>query len=108
MTVLEIAAKITERGQTTIPSPFRRMLGVLKQGEIVFRADERGVITIAPAPPRLEHDPALAGFLDLLERDIGANPVAMKPLTADTRDRVAALTDGVTCDLDVPLAEDDA
>lgn len=48
-------------------------------------------------------DPALLGFLDLLERDIAAHPDRLKPVPEDLVHRARDLVHGVEVDLDAPL-----
>jgi antitoxin PrlF len=62
-------ATITSKGQITLPKPIRQALGVDYGGKVAF--DLRGtqvVVTRADEPPH--EDPAITGFLALLEGGI--------------------------------------
>ena len=102
---LEIEATITERGQTTIPAAIRKMLGVSK-GSIVFKGMPDGTVIIEPKPEEPEEDPAIAKFLEFLERDIANNPQNLVPFTKEFMDRVDRLVAGVEVDMDAPLEDD--
>ena len=103
--VFEIEATITERGQTTVPAAVRRMLGLRKRGAVVFRGLPDGSVVIAPKVETPD-DPALAGFLAFLERDVADRPHALVPLTQDLLDRTDALIGDLDVDLDAPLTDD--
>ncbi len=107
MTVLEIEAAVTERGQTTVPSAIRAMLRIGRRGTIVFRAMDDGTVVIARKPEQQEEDPALGRFLTLLEADMAFHPEHLHPVGAGFVERVSALVDGVAVDLDQPLADDE-
>lgn len=106
--VLEIPATITARGQTTVPAAIRRLLGLGKSGQIVFRRLPDGTITVAKADPPVEEDPALSPFLSLIERDLKKRPGAIQPITRDLYRRAVDLVDGIAVDLDKPLPSDEA
>lgn len=103
--VLEIEATITERGQTTVPAPIRRMLGLRKRGSVVFRGLEDGSVVIVPKEEG-EGDPVLADFLAFLEGDMAARPEALVPLSWDLLDRTDAVIGDLEVDLDSPLGDD--
>ena len=107
MSVLEIEAAVTERGQTTVPSAIRNMLRIGKRGTIVFRAMDDGTVVITRKPDGLEADPVLGRFLALLETDMAAHPDHLHPVGAEFVERLTAMVDGVTVDLDEPLADDE-
>jgi antitoxin PrlF len=89
---------ITAKGQTTVPKAVRQALGVRAGDRISFRVDRAGV-TVQRADAA-EEDPALDRFLDVLARDIGRRPQAIRALTPALRDRIAVLTRGARVDLD--------
>jgi len=67
-TIHEIAT-ITSKGQITLPKPIRQALGVDFGGKVAF--DLQGSQVIVSRVDNQEHeDPAIAGFLTLLEKDI--------------------------------------
>lgn len=101
-TTFAIDATITERGQTTVPAPIRRLLGVSK-GAITFRLMSDGRIVIEPKQEEVHEDPAIGAFLAFLAADIArGNLVATDPGLLDEIDRV---TDGVDVDLDAALPD---
>jgi antitoxin PrlF len=101
--VLEIPATITERGQTTVPAPIRKMLALGKRDRVVFRGLADGTVVIEKRQPEDEDDPALGAFLDFLGRDIAARPQAIQPIDADRIAYIKKLVEGVEVDLDAPL-----
>ena len=61
---------ITAKGQTTVPKAVRQALGVDCGGKLAYRI-EGGRVTIHN-PDAEHHDPALAAFLGIIEKDIAA------------------------------------
>ena len=62
---------MNSKGQNTLPKSIRRELGIDVGGKVAFRLQGETVTMRHSA--ELEHeDPAIAGFLHLLERDIRA------------------------------------
>lgn len=101
--LLEFEATITDRGQTTVPSAIRNMLGV-KKGTIVFKGLEDGTVFIERKDVADENsDPVIWNFLAFLEADMAASPTNIRPLSQVLLDRSADLTEGVEVDLDAPL-----
>jgi len=68
--IIEEASTITAKGQTTVPKAVRKVLGVDYGGKIVYRIED-GRVTVYN-PQAEHHDPALAAFMGLLEKDIAA------------------------------------
>ena len=67
-TIHEIAT-ITSKGQITLPKPIRQALGVDSGSKVAF--DLLGSQVVVSRVDNQEHgDPAIAGFLSLLENDI--------------------------------------
>lgn len=104
--VLEIPATITERGQTTVPAPIRKMLALGKRDRVVFRGLADGTVVIEKRATQNEDDPALGAFLDFLGKDIAARPQAIKPIEAGRIAYAKRLVEGVEVDLDAPLEEE--
>jgi antitoxin PrlF len=103
-TILEEISTITAKGQTTVPKAVRQALGVDTGDRIAFRVDQRGV-----SVSRVENeddDPAIERFLAFLAKDIERHPDAIEALTPELRERVSALTKGMTADLDAPIQGD--
>ncbi len=101
-TTLAIDATITERGQTTIPAPIRRLLGVNK-GAITFRLLSDGRIVIEPKTEDVHDDPAIGAFLQFVAEDVSKGNVV--PLEEALVEKVRVLTEGVAVDLDEPLPD---
>lgn len=64
-------ATITSKGQITLPKPIRQALGVDVGGKVAF--DLRGTQVVVTRVENEPHeDPAIVGFLALLEKDIAS------------------------------------
>ena len=106
MAVLEIAATVTRRGQTTMPAAIRKSLGVASNGgAIVYRLQDDGQVTVEKLSQ--PEDPAIGAFLSFLGKDMEANPHRLRPLTADWLAGLNKLVEGVQVDLDEALSEED-
>lgn len=69
MSPIHEIATITSKGQITLPKPIRQALGVNSGGKVAF--DLLGSQVVVSRVENQEHeDPAIAGFLSLLEKDI--------------------------------------
>lgn len=98
-----LRSRVTSRSQTTLPNGVRKALG-LRPGEDAVEWEIRGdeaVVRRVAAPD--EEDPALAPFLDLLERNIAAHPERLQAMPGELYRRLAAVTEGVKVDLDEPI-----
>lgn len=106
--VFEIEATITERGQTTVPAPIRKMLAVKKTGRIVFRGMPDGRVEIARTDESAVHtDPVISEFLDFLEQDMKERgKEAIRPIPKSFLDDYRELSE-LDLDLDGPLTGDD-
>lgn len=69
MPSLHEVATITSKGQITLPKSIRRMLGVDTGDKVIFQRVGSQIVVSRIATPE-HHDPAIAGFLALLEKDI--------------------------------------
>lgn len=97
-----ILSSVTDRYQTTIPKGVRDALGIRRGDRIAYEvAGDR--VTLLRRPEAEAEDPALLGFLDLIERDISAHPERPRPVPASLVDNARALVAGVEVDLDTPL-----
>jgi antitoxin PrlF len=82
MAILETNSRLTSKGQTTIPVSVRRALKV-DQGDLLrFRIISDGVVEIV-RDEGVESDPVVSAYLDLLERDMIANPGKLSVLQRD-------------------------
>lgn len=83
----------------------RKALGLTKGDKLEFLLDENGGIRLSrQKPEEPEHlDPVLAGFLDLLAKDIGENPQNLREIDDSFWLGIDKLTEGVEVDLDEKL-----
>ncbi|GJD72485.1 Antitoxin PrlF [Methylobacterium goesingense] len=93
-------SKITTKGQTTVPKAVRQALGVTYGGEIAYVVDESGHVSLLKAE---ETDPVIDGFLGFLAQDMARNPANLSVFPAALAERMAALTAGMTVDLDAEI-----
>jgi antitoxin PrlF len=70
MAHLHEVATITSKGQITLPKPIRQALGLEVGGKIAF--DLSGSQIVVKKAEEEHRDPAITGFLRLLEKDIKA------------------------------------
>lgn len=63
------SSTLTSKGQITLPKPIRQALGVTHGQKVVFQLHDNGQITLSRAEQAHE-DPAILGFLSMLENDI--------------------------------------
>ncbi len=107
--ILEFAATITERGQTTVPAAIRKMLALGKRDQVVFRGLADGTVVIAKKDTVAEdRDPVIGAFLAFLTRDMTAEPQRIQSVSRKLVARGKVLVKGVEVDLDAPLPDDDA
>ena len=97
-----IQSSVTERFQTTIPKGVREALG-LRRGDTLAYEVRGEEVVVRRRPEQESDDPALSGFLDLLERDIAAHPERLQPMPEALVQRGRELVEGVDIDLDAAL-----
>ncbi|THV22932.1 type II toxin-antitoxin system PrlF family antitoxin [Peteryoungia ipomoeae] len=102
-TTLSVDATITARGQTTVPSAIRKMLGV-ETGQITFRALSNGTVVIEAKIEDEQEDPAIGAFLQFLEQDIARGNVV--PLQQTLLDELDDLLEGEKVDMNDALPDD--
>jgi len=106
--ILELQSTLTDKFQTTVPAPVRKVLKLRKRDKIVFRvAPDGATVTVAKASATADDDPVIEGFLGFLERDLTAHPERLRQLPASLVKRARTLTRGVKVDLDARLPDDD-
>lgn len=71
MLAIHEVATITSKGQITLPKPIRQALGVDFGGKVAFDLQGSKVV-VTRVENELHEDPAIVGFLALLEKDISS------------------------------------
>lgn len=99
-----LASKVTARSQTTLPSGVRKALG-LRAGDQIAYEIERDQVVIRKVIAE-DEDPALDGFLDLLERDIAGHKDRVIFTTEGFANYLQELTVGIEVDYDAPIEGD--
>ncbi len=97
---------LTDRYQTTIPDPVRKVLGLNKRDKIQYTIQPNGQVVISRAD-NTESDPILGQFLSFLAQDIERNPQHIRAIGEDLVNRVQSLVAGIEIDLDAPLVDKD-
>ena len=95
-----LVSTITAKAQTTLPSGVRKALGVGPGDKLAYVVQGDHAVIRKASTSEDESDPALDGFLALLESDIATHPRRLRPISAGLLERVRALTAGVRVDLD--------
>lgn len=95
-----LRSKLTSRGQTTVPSGVRKALGLRAGEQIGYEIQGDRVMMCRVTD---EADPAVAAFLDFLEKDMVENPSSLAPVTESLAARLRELTSGVVVDDDEPI-----
>ena len=107
--ILEIAATITDRGQTTVPAAIRKMLALGKRDQVVFRGLADGTVMISKKEARADDgDPVIRRFLEFLARDMANEPARIRPVPKSLLSRGKITVKGVKIDLDAALPDDEA
>ncbi len=97
---------LTDRYQTTVPDPIRKVLGLNKRDRIAYTIGSDGQVTISRAEDE-NNDPLLGQFLDFLATDIQHHPQHVQQVSSDLLNRMRSLVGNVDLDLDAPLAAED-
>jgi antitoxin PrlF len=97
---------LTDRYQTTVPDPIRKVLGLSKRDRICYTIGSDGQVTISRASDAND-DPLLGQFLNFLATDIQHNPQHLQSISSDLVSRIRSLVANVEVDLDAPLAAED-
>jgi len=97
-----ILSSLTDRYQTTIPKGVRDALGLRRGDQIAYELSGDQVVLRRSVGGDAD-DPALLGFLELLERDIAAHPERLQPVPAELVERARELVRGVDINLDAAL-----
>ena len=98
---------VTDRYQTTVPDPIRRVLKLGKRDRLRYSVQPDGAVILERVSPEDVEDPVLWAFLAFLSRDVEASPDRLKAFDGSLRERIQALVGRVDVDLDEPLSPDD-
>jgi antitoxin PrlF len=97
---------LTDRYQTTVPDPVRKILGLNKRDRIAYTIGSDGQVTISRAEDT-NNDPLLGQFLNFLATDIQQNPQHIGQVSSDLVNRIQQLVANVDLDLDAPLTAEE-
>ncbi len=97
---------LTDRYQTTVPEPVRKVLGLNKRDKICYIIQPDGQVVISRVD-KTEKDPILGQFLNFLARDIEKNPQHLQAISSDLVSRVQSLVAEVDLEVDAPLSDED-
>lgn len=103
---LEAESTLTDRFQTTVPSPVRQALHLGKKDKIKYVIKSDGSVLMQRVEA-VEGDPVLDQFLSFLAVDMQKHPEKLQPLTVSMRQSVASLVADVHIDFDAPLPDED-
>ncbi len=102
------SSSLTDRYQTTVPSPVREALGLAKRDKIEYFIESNGEVRISKAvEPEHDSDPVIHSFLEFLSVDIKNNPQRLQLLSHDLYGRAQELVGNLELDIDAPLPEED-
>ncbi|NCP65963.1 MAG: type II toxin-antitoxin system PrlF family antitoxin [Paraglaciecola sp.] len=104
---LEAESTLTDRFQTTVPSPVRQALHLGKKDKIKYVIQSDGSVLMKRFEAE-DGDPVLDQFLSFLAADMQKHPEKLQPLTDSMRQSVASLVADVDIDLDTALSDEDA
>lgn len=97
---------LTDRYQTTIPEPIRKVLGLSKRDKVQYTIQPNGQVVISRAD-KTQDDPILGQFINFLAQDMERNPQHIQAISSHLASRVQSLVADVDVDLDAPLIDED-
>ena len=97
---------LTDRYQTTIPEPIRKVLGLNKRDKICYTIESDDKVVISGVN-QTESDPVIGQFLNFLAQDMQKNPQHLHAISSDLVSCIQSLVADVDVDLDVPLLDED-
>ncbi len=103
MSMIEAESTLTDRYQTTVPEPVRRVLNLAKRDRLHYAVQLDGSVVITRAS---RDDEALEPFLELLTRDIAGHPERLAAVSPALRARVDTLVAAAPVDLDALVPDD--
>lgn len=95
---------LTDRYQTTVPEPVRKVLGLSKRDKICYTIQPDGKVLISRVE---QNDPIIDKFLNFLTQDIAKNPQNIQAISSNLLSHVHSLVAEVEIDLDAPLTDED-
>ena len=95
-------AKITSKGQLTLPKTVRTALGVAEGDLVRFSMVDGKIVVEVGTSDEIPEDAAIAAFLDTLERSIAVS----SDFPIEMMQAMKALTGGIDVDLDEPIEGD--
>lgn len=106
---LEAESTLTDRFQTTVPEPVRRVLRLGKRDRIRYLVLGDGTVNMqrVSADSADQDDPVLGEFLAFLARDVRLNPEHLQTFGPDLKTHLGQLVGHVDVDLDEALSPDD-
>ncbi len=102
---MTFAATLTDKYQSTVPSPIRTLLNLGKRDKIAYKVRNGEVVLEKLVEDRLIDDPVAMAFLDFLEKDMVTNPGGLTPLASELLSEAKSLTEDVEVDLDAILED---
>jgi len=104
----EYESTLTDRYQTTVPEPIRRVLNLGKRDKIHYSIQADSSVIIQRATPEDElDDPVLGQFLAFLAKDMQNHPEHLQAVDADLIAKAQALVGQIDIDLEAPLTDDE-
>ncbi|MDJ0679685.1 MAG: type II toxin-antitoxin system PrlF family antitoxin [Xenococcaceae cyanobacterium MO_167.B52] len=97
---------LTQRYQTTIPLEIRKALGLEAKDKIQYKVMGDGQVLMSKVET-FEEDPAMASFLNFLDRDIQLHPENIQPITADIAEMYLSSVTNFDVDLDAALPNEE-
>ena len=97
---------LTDRYQTTIPEPIRKVLGLNKRDKICYTTESDGKVVVSRVN-QTESDPILGQFLNFFAQDMQKNPQHLHAINSDLVSCIQSLVADVNVDLDAPLLDED-
>ena len=97
---------LTRRYQTTIPSEIRTAMGLQTKDKIEYKIMGDGQVLISKVET-FEEDPAMASFLNFLDKDIELHPENIQPITAELAETYLSSVTNFDVDLDAALPDEE-
>ncbi|MGL5632869.1 MAG: type II toxin-antitoxin system PrlF family antitoxin [Azovibrio sp.] len=101
-TTLEAESTLTDRYQTTVPEPIRRVLKLKKRDRIRYMVRPNGEVVLKHATPVEMEDPVLGKFLEFLATDISNHPERLQSMDNGLVSRIQSLVQGVELEAETP------